>query len=60
MTIIKTLFRKLGIWLFLLTTRPREVERKLRAIGYSRREAIPVTNDFLGILRMLLNDSFNL
>jgi hypothetical protein len=56
MRLIKTLFRKLGIWLFLRTTRPREVEKKLKAIGYSQREAKPVTNDFLGVLWLMLNE----
>lgn len=56
MNLIKTLIRKLAIWLFIRTTRPREIERKLKIIGYSGAKAKPATNDFIGILYLLLNE----
>ncbi|MEC4747796.1 hypothetical protein [Methylomicrobium sp. Wu6] len=56
MGIIKTLFRKLAIWVFMQTTRPRDIEKKLKSIGYANSQAKPATNDFLGILWLMLNE----
>lgn len=53
MNLIKTLFRKLGIWLILKTTRPRDIEKGYKTIGCSNSQAKFLTNDFLQILKNL-------